>query len=851
MKRFLLSVLMLCMTLATTSSYAQMQNPVHWSHSAKHIEGDIYELIFTAKIDKDWHSYSIQSFGDGPIPCSVTLESGKFSKLGKTTESTSTASNKKSGQDKVFGIKVIKYKKDLTLKQRVKCTDLNTPIVGYVESMACNAKTLTCTPPSSYEFSINLSKVKRKAVKAEKDIPENNENDQVVEDNKDDQKEDKTAEKEDDAEPADANTDPSKLVNEKNPVYSAVKLNKLGDNEYEIIFDVKIADGFHIYGNKIGEDGPNPTSLTLIEDDNLQLIGEAVETTSEEKNRYEGKEPIFNNMMVVKYKHDYVLKQKISIKDTTKAIEGFFTYQVCDKESCRPPKDIDFNFFGAVDEPKTDIQTNSDIKRDQIIASLAEVADGKGNCGNETSNNNLSFLMIFIFGFVGGLFALLTPCVFPMVPLTVSFFTKRSKSRAAGIRNALIYGLSIIVIYVALGMSITIIFGDNALNWLSTHWVPNTLFFVMFIAFAISFFGYYEISLPASWSNNSDRAADRGGLVGIFFMAFTLSLVSFSCTGPIIGTLLVQAAEGGRLAPAIGMLGFSSALALPFALFSAFPGWLNSLPRSGGWMNTVKVVLGFIEVALAFKFLSKADLTMHWNILKYETFMVIYVLSALAMGIYLLGYIIFPHDSKGAKIGIPRKVLGILSIALAAYFATGFMVNPKTETYATPAIMSGLAPPACYSYAHPCDCPAGIQNCFHDYFDGLAYAQERNMPVLIDFTGYGCENCRKMEDQVWVNPDVNALINDKYVLISLYVDDREKLAEVKVGPDGTKLRTVGNLWASFERVNFKQQAQPLYVLMAPDETILNNPVGAEFNVQRYKAFLECGLTNFENWKKEK
>jgi thiol:disulfide interchange protein DsbD len=488
------------------------------------------------------------------------------------------------------------------------------------------------------------------------------------------------------------------------------------------------------------------------------------------------------------------------------------------------------------------------IERPKIKESLAK-AIASGDCATEELQQDMNLWMIFIFGFLGGLFALLTPCVFPMVPLTVAFFTKRSKSRAEGIKNALIYGLSIIVIYVALGMSITIIFGDNALNWLSTHWIPNTLFFVLFVAFAISFFGYYDIKLPSSWSNNTDRAADRGGLLGIFFMAFTLSLVSFSCTGPIIGTLLVQAAEGGRLAPAIGMFGFAFALALPFGLFSAFPGWLNSLPKSGGWMNTVKVVLGFVELALAFKFLSKADLTMHWGILKYESFMAVTVICAVAMGLYLLGLIKFPHDDKNEKVGIPRFALGLLSIALGVYLAGGFMTNPNTKTYSTPALMSGIAPPACYSYFCPCECPAGIQQCFKDYEAGVAYAKSVNKPIMIDFTGHGCENCRKMEDNVWVNKEINKYLNEDYVLISLYVDDREKLKTVETAPDGSKIRNVGNKWAAFERVNFAQQSQPLYVLMAPDETVLNAPRGNTPDIKTYKEFLQCGLDKYEKLKK--
>jgi thiol:disulfide interchange protein DsbD len=399
-------------------------------------------------------------------------------------------------------------------------------------------------------------------------------------------------------------------------------------------------------------------------------------------------------------------------------------------------------------------------------------------------------------------------------------------------------------------MSITIIFGDNALNWLSTHWIPNTIFFALFVAFAISFFGYYDIKLPSSWSNNTDRAADRGGILGIFFMAFTLSLVSFSCTGPIIGTLLVQAADGGRIAPAIGMLGFASALALPFGLFSAFPGWLNSLPKSGGWMNTVKVVLGFIELALAFKFLSKADLTMHWGILKYETYMALTVLCAIGMGLYLIGLIRFPHDDKGEKISLIRRVLGVLSLALSVYLATGFMYNPKSKSYATPLLMSGIAPPATYSYLYPRDCPAGIIDCHKDYEEGLAVARAAGKPILIDFTGHGCENCRKMEDNVWIDETINKYLNNDFVIISLYADDRKPLKQVEVSPDGKKLRTVGSKWAEFQKINFRKQSQPLYVLLAPDETVLNIPVGYTPDIKSYQKFLECGLENFKKWKTE-
>jgi thiol:disulfide interchange protein DsbD len=807
------------------SNFAMAQTPVKWSFSAEHVQGDEYDLLFTANIESGWYVYSMYlPSEDGPVATAITLESKHQKSVGKATESTSKPEYKKSGHDETFNMTLTKYKHDATYVQRVKCTDLSKPVTGYLTFMTCNDD--RCLPPTDPEFSIDLSKVAR-TDKSGTDPEKKNEV------KPDDKKENDTGNKEND-----------KLE----PVQWSFRTEKLNDSEYNLIFSATIDEGWHIYSQNIKGKGPVPTSLTLEANSKMELIGKAVESTSAPANRSEGMDKTFN-MKLIKFKKDYTLTQKVKLSDTTQAIKGFVNFMSCDKDKCLPPKAIDFAFFEK-EAPKADVKVAAGIERTKIKESLA-IAMKSGDCATDALQSNMSLWMIFIFGFLGGLFALMTPCVFPMVPLTVSFFTKRSKSRADGIKNALIYGLSIIVIYVVLGMSITIIFGDNALNWLSTHWIPNTIFFVLFVAFAISFFGYYDIKLPSSWSNNTDRAADRGGLIGIFFMAFTLSLVSFSCTGPIIGTLLVQAAEGGRLAPAIGMFGFSLALALPFGLFSAFPGWLNQLPKSGGWMNTIKVVLGFVELALAFKFLSKADLTMHWGVLKYESYLVVTVLCALGMGLYLIGLIRFPHDDKGVKTSIAGYASGILSIALAAYLSTGFMVNEKTKTYATPGILSGIAPPACYSYFCPCDCPAGIQQCFHDYEEGMAYARSVNKPVMVDFTGHGCENCRKMEDNVWVNEDINKYLNEDFVLISLYVDDRTKLDSVEIAPDGSKIRNVGNKWAAFERLNFAQQSQPLYVLMAPDETVLNAPRGNTPDVKVYRDFLQCGLDNYEKWKKEK
>jgi thiol:disulfide interchange protein DsbD len=456
-----------------------------------------------------------------------------------------------------------------------------------------------------------------------------------------------------------------------------------------------------------------------------------------------------------------------------------------------------------------------------------------------------------------------------MIPLTVSYFTKSSKDRASGIRNALWYGASIIGIYVTIGLLITAVLGPTALNELSTNWIANLLFFIIFLVFAFSFFGYYEITLPSSWSNKTDSMADKGGLIGIFFMAFTLALVSFSCTGPIIGSALVESATN-KLGPFIVMLGFSTALALPFGLFAAFPGWLQSLPKSGGWMNSVKVVLGFLELALALKFLSTADLTMHWGVMPYELFMVLWVLCFGLTAAYLFGLIRFPHDGKKAKLSLPRTVFGLLFLLFTGYIATGFRTNEKTGLYATPNLVSGLAPPATYNWLlDPAPLDTDIKkrypsfskcannlDCFKDYCEGLAYAKEVGKPVFIDFTGHGCQNCRKTEDAIWVNQKVWDKLQNEFVLVSLYVDDREKLAETFVSKSqNTKLRNVGNKWADFQIVNFEQNSQPLYVMMTLDEKVMAAPRGfkgtAASDVADYNKFLECGLSTFKDYNNQK
>lgn len=478
---------------------------------------------------------------------------------------------------------------------------------------------------------------------------------------------------------------------------------------------------------------------------------------------------------------------------------------------------------------------------------LARFNDDCGTCNSGAKKQ--SYWAIFIAGFIGGFLALLMPCIFPMIPMTVSFFTKQSKTRAKGIVNAIIYAVSIMVIYTSLGLLITVIAGDaSALNAMSTSTFWNILFFVVFIIFAASFLGAFEITLPSRVVNAVDKGSNRGGLIGIFFMAFTLSLVSFSCTGPIIGSLLVEAASGGSyLGPAIGMFGFSLALAIPFALFAAFPGWLNSLPKSGGWLNSVKVVLGFAEIALAFKFLSTVDLIEHWGFLKREIYISIWIACSLLTGLYLIGAFNLKHDSDGKpKLSVPRVSFAVVFFILTAYMIPGLFGAPLN-------FLSGYIPPSYYKeWKDPndkfADCPNGME-CYHDYDEGMCVAKQRNMPVMLDFTGYGCVNCRKMEDNVWIKPEVYDKLSKELVLISLYVDDyKHKLPIDERVPslsDSTKiLKTYGDKWGDFQRFYFGRNSQPQYILLTPDGKLLNCDQ-AYTDDETYLKWLEVGLCRWE------
>jgi len=654
---------------------------------------------------------------------------------------------------------------------------------------------------------------------------------------------------------------------------SSVEQTKPG--EAVLVMTAHIDEGWHMYSQfLVGDSGPIPTLFTYKPSAYFSVTGKTEEEKAVEefdKNfdmtlKYFFKAPVFRQKIKVKCKNDFTLNATVE-------------FMVCDDHQCLPPDEAEFSFKikgnpagedctekkGEIKIIKQDTTSSiapvipaPDTAQTQVAAAetgskkkqpLSEMITSlEPGCGDSRgASDDLSFLGIFIAGMLGGFLALLTPCVFPMIPLTVSFFTKRSKTRKKGIFNATVYAVSIIVIYVLLGLVITMSFGSDALNEMASNVYFNMLFFVIFFLFALSFFGAFEITLPSSWVNKADSASEKGGLVGIFFMAFTLSLVSFSCTGPIIGTLLVQAAQGSNyIGPIAGMAGFSFALALPFALFAAFPAWLHSLPKSGGWLNSVKVVLGFLELALALKFLSNVDLAYHWGFLKREVFISLWIIIFGMMGFYIIGKLRFSHDSEVSHISISRLILGILTLSFTLYLIPGIWGAPLK-------LISGFPPPEFYKEwttgkAH--DCPHDL-NCFHDYDEGMAYAKQQGKPVMIDFTGWSCVNCRKMEDKVWSDPKVLKRLSEDYVLISLYVDDKTPLPEEQHHVSeytGKKIKFLGNKWSDMQAGFFGTNSQPYYVLLDTKANILAEPRGYTPDIPTYTRFLDEGLCRYSKRK---
>ena len=865
------SLLLLLAFLVSQAVSAQIYNPVKWNFTLTAAADGNYTLLAKATIDEGWWVYSEYLENEnGPIPTTINYDAGTHYKLvGKSKES----DNAKKIYDKLFEMEVIKFQKSFTIEQKIKITDPSKPITGYLNFMTCNDE--RCLPPVDVEFELYAPKGSGSDAAKKPAGTETTAQSGAAATTPPATAASTPEKKKIAVEPAASPSTGSTFSNTSTfeapktsqpsgiltPVKWSFRSEKKGEGLYDLIAEATIEDGWHVYAPGVHEDeGPLPTTLLITEDPNVKLEGKIIEQSS---TRLEEDDPYFK-MHVVKYKHDLKLIQ--SIKTTgTGPVSGSLEFMCCNNKSCLPPDLKEFTIdlatgqeMKAVAEaigPKID--DNGYI--DQRIPSIQTTFETPvSDCGGETKEEKGNLLWMFIFGMINGFVALLTPCVFPMIPLTVSFFTKDSKRK--GWENGMWYGLSIVAIYVVLGLLITVLFGAGSLNELSTNPIANTAFFLIFIFFAFSFFGFYEITLPSSWSNKSDAMADKGGMIGIFFMAATLAIVSFSCTGPLIGTALVEASSEGFLGPLIVMAGFSIALAIPFSLFAAFPSWLNSLPKSGGWMNSVKVILGFAELALAFKFLSIADMTAHWGILKYELFMGIWVVIALGMAAYMFGWIRFPHDSPNRKLAPIPALFGLSFAVLGIYLATGLLGSKETGTYNSLSLMSGLAPPAHYNFFKPLGevkqeisgqyaslskC-ANNFDCFHDYYEGLAYAREKNKPILLDFTGYGCVNCRKTEEHIWSRDNIRKKINEDFVLISLYVDDKLEMDTVlKSAVTNTRIRTLGQKWADFQIANFQQNSQPLYVIVSPDERVLTTPRGYDSDVEGYASFLDCGLNTFK------
>jgi thiol:disulfide interchange protein len=660
------------------------------------------------------------------------------------------------------------------------------------------------------------------------------------------------------------------------PVKWTAKIEKKSGTNAVLIFDGTIEKDWHMYSQFTPEGGPLALEIAFKnQKGNYNLVGKAKESKTK---------TAFNDVFGVNetfFEGKAHIEQEITITNPDlKTVDVDFDFQVC-KEVCinsnkkfsiAIPASFKMEAVAMVSEAKKDETKVTGIAIDTVKPVAVDTAKSdvhiapKGISAQEevpVPAPTRGLWSTFIIAFVSGFAALLTPCVFPMIPMTVSFFTKQSKSRAKGIRNAIIYGLSIIAIYVILGLIVTKIFGADALNALSTDVWFNLIFFILLIVFAVSFLGAFEIMLPNSWANKADQQADRGGIVGILFMALALAIVSFSCTGPIVGTLLVDAASKGGIAPVVGMLGFSSAMALPFMLFAMFPGWLNTLPKSGGWLNTVKVVLGFLELALAFKFLSNADLVLQLHLLEREVFLAIWIAIFGTLALYLFGKITLPHDSPTNHISVGRLSFGLLVLSFTVYLIPGLWgaplklisAFPPPQTYSESPLGFGGSANSAVNTGEIKGLPEGAElgphgiMVFHDYEDGLAYAKEIKKPIMLDFTGYACVNCRKMENNVWSDERVLPILKNEVVLISLYVDDKRELPKEEqfVTAAGDKIETTGDKWTDFMISKYKTNTQPLYVITDLEGKNLNNskPTISYVSTEEYLTWLKTGISNFK------
>ncbi len=791
---------------------AQILEPVKWSFSQNKTSDNEFELIFKAKIDPHWHLYS-QDIPMAPPATTFTFEKYDNAELiGKVTEESKVIEE----YDPNFEMVLKYYADEAIFKQKVKVLSNETATVsGFLEYMCCDDT--KCLPPTDVEFSFDLAPTGASASASP---------------------------------PAQGILDPVKwdVITEKK------------GNSVDIFFTAHIDEGFHLYSLNVPEDGPLPTDFTFEESALINMTGSVVEVTP----TIEEYDDVFE-MNINFFEHEATFKQTVSFNsdDEVVPVIGEIAYMVCNDVGCV-----------ALYE---DLVINIDPKTGEIIDAFEEESGEMASIEEtDITGKKASLWGFFILSFIGGLAAILTPCVFPMIPMTVSFFMKEGQEKAKGRAQAILYGISIIAIYTFIGSILAVVAGPDIANWLSTHWLPNILFFLVFVIFAASFFGWFEITLPHWMVNKSDQAADKGGFMGPIFMAMTLVLVSFSCTGPIVGTILVESAGGQVVKPIIGMLGFSLAFAIPFTLFAFFPSLLANLPKSGGWLNSVKVVLGFLELALGLKFLSIADQTYHWGILDREIYLAFWIVIFFLMGLYLLGKLKFAHDSDVQFLSVPRLTLSIITFTFVMYLIPGMFGAPLKA-------LSGYLPPQqthdfdlntiirdnvkLYSgsggggeataeicgtpkYHEFLHLPHGLEGYF-DYDQAVQCAKEQNKPIFIDFTGHGCVNCREMEANVWSDPKVLKKLRDDYIIVALYVDDKTKIPEdewVTSAYDGKVKKTVGKKYADLQITKFGVNAQPFYVLMGHSGEVLTQPRAYDLDVNAFVNFLDLGVKNFKESK---
>ncbi|WP_430408850.1 protein-disulfide reductase DsbD domain-containing protein [Kordia sp.] len=807
----LITLLLLC--VSSFAVQAQMDDPVQWTSEIEQVSDTEYKLIYKAEIADKWRLYSQYLAENSGFPTEFMYDSiqqvNDFKLVGKNEESEGITKF-----DKVFQAELTYFKGTATFTQKIEITNpAVTAITSEVIYQSCDDEKCVL---GDKEFTFQLPR-KESASNA---IGQQS---QILE-----------------------------------PVTWKASVNKLSDDEYEIVMKASVEKNWHLYSQRsYGDLGPFPTEFNFTDaGKTYDLVGKVQESPTKD---------VFDKvfqMDISFYEKEATFTQKIKLKDkSTKIISAEVIYMVCDDEKCLPPTGEDFVIAldnSAVATKNVELTENDNILSKELDLQIT----GKEDFKDDSEIVEKSNISIFFLGFLGGLIALLTPCVFPMIPLTVSFFTKSGANSQKGLFNSMLYGFFIFLVYFLLSLPFHVLdsLDPEILNNVSTNATLNLIFFIVFVVFAFSFFGYFELTLPASWSNSLDSKANNiGGAIGIFLMALVLVIVSFSCTGPILGALLgstTLAAGDPAMKLTMGMSGFGLALALPFTLFAMFPKWLNSLPRSGGWLNSVKVVLGFIELALALKFLSNADLVSHWGLLKREVFIGIWVILGIGLALYLFGKLKFPHDSPIKKLSFSRISFGILVIAFVVYLIPG-LSNTK---YANLKLLSGFPPPLFYSlYEQQAgvestehgDCPLGLP-CYKDLEEGIAAAKAANKPIMLDFTGWACVNCRKMEEQVWSQTNVFNILNDDYILISLYVDDRKPLPEDekfqfdKGNGNIKKIKTYGDKLATLQTLNFNNNSQPYYVLLSPNMEMLQKPVGYTPDSEEYEAWLRVGIENFKN-----